>query len=69
MNKLILIECKYCEDKFEVSENKKWKTCCNECYKKNIESYKCIKCDIYFKRLPEEQWRKFCPDCYAKRYS
>ena len=67
MNKLILMECKYCEDKYEVSENQKWRTCCNECYKKNIEPYKCIKCDIYFKRLPEEQWRKFCPDCYAKR--
>ena len=67
INKLILIDCKYCKDKFEVSENQKWRTCCTACYKKNLESHKCIKCDIYFKRLPEEQWRKECSNCYSKK--
>jgi len=67
INKLILIECEYCEDEFEVSENQKWRICCPNCYKNNLESHKCEKCSTHFKRLPHETWRKVCSNCYSKR--
>jgi len=67
INKLILFECKYCKNEFEVSENQKWRTCCRDCYKKKLEPHKCTECHEFFKRLPLETWRKVCSDCYSKR--
>jgi hypothetical protein len=67
INNLIIIKCKYCQDRFEVSENQKWRTCCSVCYKNNLESHKCTLCQETFKRLPHESWRKICSNCYSKR--
>jgi hypothetical protein len=66
VNKLTVILCKYCEEKFEVSEKENWRTCCTNCFKDNVALHKCQFCDDMFKKLPHETWKKSCSNCYYK---
>lgn len=64
INKLVLIECRDCEESFEVPEKEKWRTYCNDCYKDNLDDYKCVICQYTFKRLNYQTWKTKCIDCY-----
>jgi len=66
LDKKVLKCCDYCEEEFEVYEKDKWRTCCKNCYKDNIEQQKCNMCSDIFKKLPHETWKKTCTTCYYK---
>jgi len=66
LDKKVLKCCDYCEEEFEVYEKDKWRTCCKNCYKDNIEQQKCNMCSDTFKKLPHETWKKTCTTCYYK---
>ena len=66
INKIMVKNCEYCDDEFEVKKDGTWKTCCSDCYFDNRKLEKCQDCNEYFKKMKNENWRTRCGPCYHK---